>query len=136
MKLSKNLIRNIIFTAAIAIYVWLFVSLELWRISLKELKTGWGAFDIMIILTMFGLIVSCIGIISGKKVFDKIFVMFNTIYLLSGFYMIYFAWTFYIFKVPTIAERIASTRNIMAFGVLMPLLLFYYLERNKTTKHS
>ena len=134
MKLSKNLVRNIIFMAAIAVYVWLFVSLELWRISIKEIKSGWGVFTILIIVTIFGLIVSCVGIILGKKIFERVFIMFNTIYILSGLYMIYFAWTFYIFKVPTIAERIASTRNIMAFGVLMPLLLFHYLERNKTIK--
>lgn len=125
----KKLIRNIVMIAAIAIYVWLFFILELWRISPTELKTGWGMLSLVVIITIFGLIISCIGMIFGKKVFEKSFIVFNILYLVFGIYMVYFAWTFYIFEIPTFLDRLAHTRNALAFGVLMPLLLFYYLEK-------
>ncbi len=128
---KKKLIKNIVWIIAIAVYVWLFVSLEPWRINVKELMSGWGLFTLLIIITMPGLIVSCIGMILGKKGFGKAFVIFNGIYLVCGAYMVYFAWTFYIFKVPTLMERLASTRSSILFGILMPLVLFYYLERTK-----
>ena len=129
-------VKNIVWIIPIAIYMWLFLSLQLWQIDLKQLTSGWGIFTILLIVDIVGLIISCAGMMVGNKIFEKIFVILNAIYLLSGLYMVHFAWTFYIFKVPTITERIASTRNVIAFGILMPLLLFYYLERNNTGKHS
>ena len=121
--------KNIVWIIPIAIYIWLFLSLQLWSIDLKRLTSGWTLFSILLIVDMIGLIISCAGMMVGNKTAEKAFRIFNGIYLACGLYLVYFAWNFYIFKVPTITERIASTRNALAFGVLMPLVLFYYLER-------
>ena len=122
-------VKNIIWIIPIAIYIWLFLDLQLWQIDLKQLTSIWGIFSILLIGDMIGLIISCAGMMVGNKTSEKVFIILNAIYLLSGLYMVYFAWTFYIFKVPTISERIASTRNPLAFGVLMPILFFYYLGK-------
>lgn len=128
---NKKLIKNIVWIAAIAVYVWLFVSLEPWRMRAKDLTSDWGIFALLGIIVIPGLVVSCVGMILGKKAFEKAFMIFNGIYLACGVYMVYFSWTFYIFKVPTLMERLASTRFSILLGILMPLVLFYYLERTK-----
>ena len=127
----KRLIKNSVWIAAIAIYTWLLTVLEPWRIGFKDLKTVWGIFTILLVVTISMLILSCIGMIFKKKISEKMFIIFNSIYLSAGIYMVYFSWNFYIFKVPTFAERVAQTQSRIGFGVLMPLLLFYYLEKSK-----
>ena len=127
--MKKLFVRCIIITAAIAVYAMLFRYLELWKFNFKDMKSASDIFCFALIVLLYALIISGVGVISGSRIADKIFIVLNGIYLLCGLYAVYFAWTFYIFETPTLMDRIQHIRMSLAIGVVWPLLLFYYFQK-------
>lgn len=121
--------RVAIMAAAIASYAAIFAYLDLWGFNFGKIKSSADIFSLALIALLYGLIISGIAVMIGSKIARKIFIILNGIYFAFGLYGVYFAWNFYIFEVPTFIERIESTRMSLGFGVLVPIALFYYLEK-------
>jgi len=114
----------------IAIYLILFVALN----PVKHLFTeATDAVDVAItvtgIVTLAGLIASCLGMIFDGKVSRKWLLAFNVPYLMLGCFAVYFRWTFWLLESPTLRHRIREVFPMFLLGVALPLFVLYYFRK-------
>jgi len=100
-----------------------------------ELLSEKHMFDVALgmaaIITLIGLIMSGIGILLKNARAKKLFIFYNFVYLLFGLYLAYFHWSFWLFKTPTLMDRVRSATVPLLLGVILPVALILYFLRNK-----
>lgn len=114
----------------IAIYIMLFFVLKPVEHLFAE-ATGMvdRVVTIIGIVTLVGLVASCLGMIFDGKVARKWLLAFNVPYLALGCFAVYFQWTFWLLESPTLRHRIRGVFPIFLLGVALPLFIFYYFRK-------
>jgi len=129
------MIRKLLMVMLIVLYGWFLTQLNFYDLYFDSLIAGLETTSALI--TLAGLIISCVGIFFKKQWARRLFFLFNGIYLLLGFYIVHFGWTFFIFTEPTLAQRFENIRMPILIGVLLPLCLFqYFALENKVVSRK
>lgn len=121
--------RKVILIVLIAIYIAIAFYFKPWESISGKSDAFENTLSIAAIITLLGVIGCCVGMLLGFNLCRKWFLFFNGVFLLFGCYVVYVYWTFWIFKPPTLIERIQSTTMPFILGVIMPLGLFFYFLR-------
>lgn len=122
-----------LFPALIGFYVFIAFLSEPWSAFMRDSAVSDKAVSIAMIITLIGLIASCVGIILKKESSKIWFLFFNCFHFLFGCYAVYFYWDYWI-TTPTFFERIKAVLLPASLGVLTPLALFCYILRSMPGK--
>lgn len=102
-----------------AYYSFLVVYYQPWK---ETWKMPDYAMMLIAVATLLGLAASCLFLVLGKKNWKGPFIVLNIVYFLFGCYVTHFAWTFWLFKEPTLMERITHTWVYFVLGVCLPVV--------------
>lgn len=123
--------RKLIPVALIVIYIGIALYFKPWESISRQSSAFELTLSIVAIITLLGVVGCSIGMLLGFNLCRKWFLFFNAVFLLFGCYVVYVYWTLWIFKPPTIMERMQSAIMPFILGVVMPIGLFcYYLRKN------
>lgn len=123
---------KVILAVLVVLYCYLAVHFKPWN----EFKDKPRISDIMLasaaIIILAGLIVCAAAMIFGKKQARKPFIFFNLVYLAFGLYVTHVAWTLWIFRTPTLMDRIRASVSPFLVGVVIPVaVMIYFIKREK-----
>ena len=123
---------KVILAALVLLYCYLALHFKPW----DEFKNSPRLSDILlvsaVIVILAGLIICASAMIFGKKQARKPFILFNLAYLAFGLYVTQVSWTLWIFKTPTLMDRIRAGTWPFLVGVLIPIaVIFYFLRFEK-----
>jgi hypothetical protein len=127
-----RVISKIILAILLLLYCFLFVHFKLWEPLFDRSKISDTILASAAVIILTGLITCAIFLLTGKKQARKWFIFFNLPYLAFGLYVMQFAWTFWIFKTPTLMDRIKAIAAPLLVGVVIPIaVVLYFLKFEK-----
>lgn len=130
-------VNRIVLLILMGVYGFLGIYFKPWAYMVEKSGVEERLFSLTALITLIGLILCCFFMQFKKRAGRKCFFFFNGIYLLLGCFSVYFYWTVWFFKTPTLLDRIRDSLIPFLLGVAMPIGLFYYFLRSKRrTSHS
>jgi len=121
-------LNKIFLIILIGLYVFLFVHFKPWTDIIGNDDISEILFATFSLITMVGLIISCLGLLLNKKA-NLACLIFNGAYLAIGCFATYIFWSLWIFHTPTFSEKLQHTLPAFILGICVPMLLFYYFAK-------
>ena len=126
------MIRKILLSILIIFYILITLYIKPWTAFREEANMSSIITAVLALVTLAGLIICSIRMISKENTARKCVLVFNGIFLIYGCGITYFYWNFWIFNEPTFWERIQDSFRPFIFGMLIPIGLFFYFLHPKT----
>jgi len=127
-----KVLSKAILIVLIILYCYLGVHFRLWEPFFNRSNISDMILASAGIIILAGLVASAIALIIGRKKARKWFIFFNLPYLALGLYLMHFNWNFWLFKTPTLMDRIKASTPSFLVGVALPIaVIIYYIKWEK-----
>lgn len=129
---KMKIFSKILLFILIILYCFLFMQYKPWEPLIDRSRTVDTILASLVIIILTGLTVCALAMLFGKKGLKKWFIFFNFPYLIFGLYITQFAWTFWLFKTPTLLDKIKSSAIPFLLGVILPIaVVIYFIKWEK-----
>jgi len=128
MKILSKIILGIL----VALYCFLSVQYKPWEPLIDRSRISDTVLASLVATILIGLTVCALALICGRKGARKWFIFLNVLYLAFGLYVTQVVWTLWIFKTPTLLDRVKASVLPFLLGVILPIaVVVYFIKREK-----